>query len=796
MARHEFAIVDPLRSQQFHIIGATRRLFASPDQFVAADGNAWLFARRGPHCFGFTVLGEGWLFDPYAASRRGDAITERRRLNDVGTNQYIVELSRIVGLLRLGPKCERLLWVLHLAAIAARRSVFRLSDVQCARSIWGPSADNWPGHWRSSVISILRGISWLHLTTVRGNDRPQFGRMTALLTHVGGLQSRNSRCDDECADRDGPRHSHFLINLGRGFLGSLEEFAVADDETGIREYSFPISMPQNSAPSLKRLGKAGQLVSVYVPAKLGDPEACKRLTTRQRGLLQAIVRETTRPVKRRRARSSHKEDCLRGEVIRGGRVPDLSGKHSTICGLLAIDKQYVSFGGNGVRRGLGYRITTPGGWLAKAGYRTDEVHHFVRDLDGLVEFLGLSVVGIHVPSRQWVSWDDVKTLAQQKSRRRRLDNLQLRIYTEVGYTERWNVYFGWTSQAAIRPAEANPVLGILSEMRRKRISQRMLALGLDIDPSFLSKLFSGKKSWPAGSIERVRQFIATRLEPNFSLLAGTARSSAVTMLETALSYRQRHWSVVPQASGAKMPLVKWKSFQERLPTEEEIQAWFQQWPDAGLAVALGPISNLFVVDVDGPEGHAALVERLGAEPPAPKALSGSRKPYRYHLYFADPGLPTRAKATPWHPKLEFRGKGGIVVIPPSLHSSGNSYCWENGRSLDDLTLPEVPHAVRAALAEPSRQARNVSPSPILPNLEDVDASPSTLEFLQGHFADGPHWNDRLFRAACDLSARNLPLDRAESLLLAGARPWDDSQAETARQSIRSAYSQPRAPSTR
>src|SRR4051794_36480527 len=113
----------------------------------------------------------------------------------------------------------------------------------------------------------------------------------------------------------------------------------------------------------------------------------------------------------------------------------------------------------------------------------------------------------------------------------------------------------------------------------------------------------------------------------------------IKMLDEAIACLKRGWSVVPQEAGAKKPYVKWKEFQDRLPTEEELEEWFWGWPDAGLAVVLGPVSNLFVTDVDRPEAHEALLERLGGEPLSLKAISGSGKPDRYHLYFRHPDLP-------------------------------------------------------------------------------------------------------------------------------------------------------------
>ena len=148
---------------------------------------------------------------------------------------------------------------------------------------------------------------------------------------------------------------------------------------------------------------------------------------------------------------------------------------------------------------------------------------------------------------------------------------------------------------------------------------------------------------------------------------------------------------------SKRPHVRWTPFQERIPTFEEWLQWSRQWPDAGLLLVLGPVSDVCVIDVDGEEAHDALLEHLGREPVAPKVISGSGASHKFHLYFKHPAVPTRASMTPWHPKLEFRGKGGLIVLPPSIHPSGKRYEWAKGRSLEHLPLPPLPKAVVAAI---------------------------------------------------------------------------------------------------
>jgi hypothetical protein len=249
-----------------------------------------------------------------------------------------------------------------------------------------------------------------------------------------------------------------------------------------------------------------------------------------------------------------------------------------------------------------------------------------------------------------------------------------------------------------------------------------------------------------------------------------------------------------------MPCIKWKRYQTLRPTTAEIQLWFTRWPGTGMALVLGPLSRVFVIDVDGPDAHQALLQHLGDVPVAPLALSGSRKAHRYHLYFRHPNIETRAKATPWHPQLEFRGNGGLVVLPPSPHKSGKRYAWAPGRAMHEIDMPEVPAAVLDALVVKATIAPACPPfqpmvlETVVRGTLPLEVAASTRAFLNGEFSEASGWNNRLFTAACDMNARGYLQEQAEPLLLTGAKPRDDEEKDKALRSVASAFSQPRKPS--
>jgi hypothetical protein len=151
------------------------------------------------------------------------------------------------------------------------------------------------------------------------------------------------------------------------------------------------------------------------------------------------------------------------------------------------------------------------------------------------------------------------------------------------------------------------------------------------------------------------------------------------MLETALSYLEHGWSIIPLSPGDKRPYfallpredgqAKWEMYQTRQPTEEEVRRWFTVAPNANIGIVTGTVSGILVQDLDGPEGMSE-AQRHGALPNTPMSRTG----HGLHVVYRHPGgeLPNFTRRAPG---IDARGDGGYIAAPPSLHPNGHRYQW-------------------------------------------------------------------------------------------------------------------------
>jgi hypothetical protein len=105
-----------------------------------------------------------------------------------------------------------------------------------------------------------------------------------------------------------------------------------------------------------------------------------------------------------------------------------------------------------------------------------------------------------------------------------------------------------------------------------------------------------------------------------------------------------------------------------------VLAWWTQQPQANIGLATG--HRFDVLDIDGPTGAQAMrtfasAHALHSSGPLVRTGGGG-----WHYYLAPTGLGNV------HPQgleqVDWRGRGGYVVAPPSHHRSGHPYQWVAG----------------------------------------------------------------------------------------------------------------------
>lgn len=152
----------------------------------------------------------------------------------------------------------------------------------------------------------------------------------------------------------------------------------------------------------------------------------------------------------------------------------------------------------------------------------------------------------------------------------------------------------------------------------------------------------------------------------------------MTRNEHIKKYLSYGWCLVPVVKGEKRPAVNWKEYQDRKPTNEELQRWFSD-PEVGVGLVTGKISGVTVIDEDSYKKNGDTSLNLSS-PLVVNTGSGGR-----HLYFKyKEGTNNSVNADI---AVDVRSQGGFVVLPPTLHPSGKNYEWATELP-DMLNLPE------------------------------------------------------------------------------------------------------------
>jgi hypothetical protein len=160
-----------------------------------------------------------------------------------------------------------------------------------------------------------------------------------------------------------------------------------------------------------------------------------------------------------------------------------------------------------------------------------------------------------------------------------------------------------------------------------------------------------------------------------------------SVLEAALSYAQRGWSIVPVERGTKRPAVDWKQYQQQCPAVDQLRHWFGSSngsrPEA-LAVIVGPVSGgLACRDFDIGTAFDAWADKYHEYA---RNLPTARTQRGCHVWFRLPKDSTLSGIKK-HSDGELRLSGGICPLPPSKHPGGHAYEWIV--PLPDGAMPEI-----------------------------------------------------------------------------------------------------------
>lgn len=238
---------------------------------------------------------------------------------------------------------------------------------------------------------------------------------------------------------------------------------------------------------------------------------------------------------------------------------------------------------------------------------------------------------------------------------------------------------------------------------------------------------------------------------------------------------------------------------------KQIREWWKYWSDANLAIATGKAHGLFMVGPDGQAGLDALAQLERQYSPLPKtwrARSGSMTGAHYFFRYPADGKRIQNHTNHLDLPIDVRGDGGLAVVAPSLHKSGNRYEWLPDCAPWECELAEPPDwlvewcrkkkppraAAKAGQSAASASATN-GRSEVFDNLAVTSGRPEAYERAKKNLAKcDPAISGKGGHKALMWAARvvrwGYPLSRSEALELLKSDynprckpPWSDADLE-------------------
>jgi hypothetical protein len=198
-------------------------------------------------------------------------------------------------------------------------------------------------------------------------------------------------------------------------------------------------------------------------------------------------------------------------------------------------------------------------------------------------------------------------------------------------------------------------------------------------------------------------------------LAGALLISPPNMAHEAISYARDGWAIFPTHSPTRRgcscgrPACDSRGKHPRTTSGltaattdlETVEAWWWRWPTANIG-AVVPEGHL-VVDLDPRHGSAETLTALKLPDTLTVRTGGGGE----HRYYTHPGGDLRQGAAVLGPGVDTRMPGrGYVLLPPSLHASGQRYRWTD----TSVAVADLPKRVLELLHSAPGSCTSFSPA--------------------------------------------------------------------------------------
>ncbi len=352
----------------------------------------------------------------------GSALTVRQDMQHQEKSKRAVKFAGFVPDFGLASKADTMalvdrkfvpgFWVWYCLLWRSLRSDVNVSDVMLRQWHWGADYDR---NWKAR-----------------------------LQKKVGLKAAKKTNCTaDTCMlFNTGITHNHYYFRPDK--YGQLDAFCSPEERKPGCLRVFDV-YGEKYKEGRKKLQKSGKLFNVYWPALvLGNSRRVGWSWPQQR-LVVGMVLELTRTTRKA-------GQDIAGEIVTGGLVPvSKDSSRKAVCPLLDPNEEYVSFAGNGKRKGRGYQLVgrTGKGWIHRAGYlnalqmnekeRVDGLRSFLKDLEILSEDLGL--IPAAILHGTWKNIDEMIDCTRTGRGRDWLDGCTMRVYAPADWRHRWRKFF-------------------------------------------------------------------------------------------------------------------------------------------------------------------------------------------------------------------------------------------------------------------------------------------------------------------------------------------------------------------